>query len=165
MRNDCSVANSTPKTASTAHRTVSVYSRVADGTSTQPGAAALGCPVVSLAPKLARIHPNVPSPQGRKKATHCKRKHPLVEGNLYIEPNGSRSCATCRKAYAAIRYSHGRPSDRTNQEGRDAPGSGQKARSADHPVRHPKGSPKGSPWRQTGQFRSHGQKTLQTPGG
>lgn len=30
--------------------------------------------------------------------THCKRGHPLVEGNLYISPgNGQRACCTCKR--------------------------------------------------------------------
>lgn len=39
--------------------------------------------------------------------THCNGGHPLDGRNLYILPNGHRSCRTCRNA-ASIKYQHSR---------------------------------------------------------
>ena len=36
--------------------------------------------------------------------THCKRGHPLSGANLYVFPNGSRSCRICRRDYAREYY-------------------------------------------------------------
>lgn len=121
----------------------------------------MNIPIISLAPKAAAIAPRKPC-GGRKKATHCRRGHALIESNLY-QANGSRQCATCRRDYEAVRSAHGK--NRAGQEGRNASGSGQKPRCADHSERHSNRSQKGTPWRQAGQFRSHGKTALQTARG
>lgn len=36
--------------------------------------------------------------------THCNNGHELLGDNLYVKPNGSRNCKTCRRG-AAQRYS------------------------------------------------------------
>jgi hypothetical protein len=124
----------------------------------------LSVPIVSLAPAMGyTLHPRIRARQGRKKATHCKRNHALIEPNLYYAPNGERQCATCRDLYKALRSGHG--SVRAHQEGRNASGSRQSARSPHHPVRHSPRSQEGTPWRQKGQFRSNGKAALQTAGG
>lgn len=33
----------------------------------------------------------------RRRATHCKKGHPLVDGNLYIAPTGRRWCKLCKQ--------------------------------------------------------------------
>lgn len=32
----------------------------------------------------------------KRSQTHCKRNHPLSGDNLYVKPNGTRVCKTCR---------------------------------------------------------------------
>lgn len=52
-------------------------------------------PVVSLMP-LRIVTDSLNRPKnGRPKATHCKRGHPLINGNLYNTREGQR-CKTCR---------------------------------------------------------------------
>jgi len=72
----------------------------------------MNVPVVSLAPVSGFAFKPKPNRGGRKKSSHCKRGHALIDENLYIYPNGERQCLTCRKMYVAVRWSNGH---RTNQ--------------------------------------------------
>jgi hypothetical protein len=36
---------------------------------------------------------------GPTKGTHCRRGHPLTEGNTYSTPSGKRRCRTCYLAW------------------------------------------------------------------
>lgn len=38
------------------------------------------------------------------KQTHCKRGHPFVGENLYIDPTGKRVCKICRRSHDKARY-------------------------------------------------------------
>lgn len=123
------------------------------------GAKPCAIPLVSLAPAVGRPRTiEARSKGGRPRLTHCQKRHLLTGANLYLAPDGSRSCVTCRKTYEAVRCAHGQ--DRANQERRDAPGSGKEPRRTNHAIGHSAGNSKGSPWRKAGQFRSHGKATF-----
>ena len=40
---------------------------------------------------------------GRSKQTHCKRGHPLTDGNVYVYSDGGRRCRQCVLERAAVR--------------------------------------------------------------
>jgi uncharacterized protein (DUF2147 family) len=117
-------------------------------------------PIITLAPKLGMTLKHAYWKGGRKPVTHCKRNHEMTEANTYWDNRRRRGCRTCKLTRAALLWRNG---DRQNKARRNAPGSRQEARSADHASRHQDRSGQGSPWRQTGQFRSHGEKTFPPP--
>ena len=61
-------------------------------------------PIVSLASVFRQV-PTSPRTAGRKKSSHCRRGHALVDGNLYYYPGGrSRRCRSCKDIDSARRW-------------------------------------------------------------
>lgn len=172
MRDDRATTRAARETVEALVRSLSRHSGTAPATAhADPRGSAPGgsggaicrCPIVSLAPARPKTWVKPPEHRGRKLASHCRAGHPMTPDNLYFLKSGERRCATCRRIEQALRSANGK--NRADQERRNAPRSGAQAQRADHPKGHPPRSQKGAAWRSKGEFRSNGQKALQTARG
>ena len=64
---------------------------------------------------------------------HCKRQHEMIEGNIYVKPNGKRQCLTCKRA-ANTRFAAKHNANRSGRKrGRDLWLNGQPGQSDNTP--------------------------------
>jgi len=47
---------------------------------------------------------NLAASRGRSMDSHCKYGHEMIDGSVYVAPNGSRRCNICKKARRKEQY-------------------------------------------------------------